>query len=101
MKHLLAINDLEKEDIDEIISLAEKLKKSPVNYSEALKGKSLVMIFQKTSTRTRLSFEVGMTQLGGHAVFVDWKTSNFTLGALQDETRCLARYGDIIMARVN
>ena len=100
-RHLLTLQDLTSKEFLSILDLSAAIKRSPGKYAKALAGKSLIMLFQKTSTRTRLSFEVGMTQLGGHAVFVDWKTSNFTLGALQDETRCLARYGDIIMARAN
>ncbi|MBI3034217.1 ornithine carbamoyltransferase [Candidatus Woesearchaeota archaeon] len=100
MNHLLAIKDLDNKEVNEIISLAEKLKKSPENYSGALKGKSLVMIFQKTSTRTRISFEIGMTQLGGHAAFLDWKDSNFAVGNIFDEVKCIGGYADIIMVRV-
>lgn len=100
MKHLLSIRDLSKEQIMQIIGLGEDVKKSPQEYSEALKGKSLVMIFQKTSTRTRISFEVGMTQLGGHAAFLDWKASNFQVGDILDEIRCVGKYCDILMARV-
>ncbi len=100
MEHLLTIKELKKEEITRILDLASAMKKNPSKYSEALKGKSLVMIFQKTSTRTRLSFEVGMTQLGGHAAFLDWKSSNFQVGDLLDEVRCIGRYADVIMARV-
>lgn len=100
MKHLLSIRDLSKEQITQIIGLGEEVKKNPQKYSEALKGKSLVMIFQKTSTRTRISFEAGMTQLGGHAAFLDWKASNFAVGDILDEVKCIGRYCDIIMARV-
>lgn len=100
MKHLLSIIDMSKAEILGVIELAEAVKKSPQKYSEALKGKSLVMIFQKTSTRTRISFEVGMTQLGGHAAFLDWKSSNFAVGDILDEVKCIGRYCNIIMARV-
>ncbi len=100
LKHLLAITDLSKKQILDLISLAQKVKKNPEKYSHFLEGKSLVMIFQKTSTRTRLSFEIGMTQLGGHAAFLDWKASNFQVGDLLDEVRCIGRYADILMARV-
>jgi ornithine carbamoyltransferase len=58
------------------------------------------MIFQKTSTRTRVSFEVAMTQLGGHGVFLDWRTTNFILADVRDETRYLSRNVDCIMARL-
>lgn len=100
MKHLLSISDLSKEEVTQIIELGEKVKKNPQKYYEALKGKSLVMIFQKTSTRTRISFEVGMTQLGGHAAFLDWRASNLAVGDILDEVRCIGRYCNIIMARV-
>ncbi|MEK6967825.1 MAG: ornithine carbamoyltransferase [Nanoarchaeota archaeon] len=100
VKHIIGIEKLESDEILELISLAEKVKKDPKQYANFLQGKSLVMIFQKTSTRTRLSFEIAMTQLGGHAVFLDWKTSNFQVGDLLDEVRCIGRYADAIMARV-
>jgi len=58
------------------------------------------MIFQKTSTRTRVSFEVAMTQLGGHGVFLDWRTTNFILADIRDEIRYLSRNVDCIMARL-
>ena len=58
------------------------------------------MIFQKTSTRTRLSFEAGMTQMGGHAAFMDWRSTNLILADLRDETLSIAGYVDGIMARL-
>ena len=94
---------MEKKDLDEILSLAFALKKnvgSDLDFSESLAGKSLVMLFQKTSTRTRLSFELGMTQLGGHAAFLEWKASNFQVGDVMDEVKCIGRYADALMARV-
>jgi len=98
--NLLSLYDLSKEEIFKIIDTAIKIKQNPQKYSESLKGKTLAMLFQKTSTRTRLSFEVAMYQLGGHAIFLDWMQTNFTLGAIKDEVKCIARYCDIIMARV-
>ncbi len=100
MKHLLGIADIGKDDIVEIIGLAEEIKKNPKDYSSFLSGKSMVMIFQKTSTRTRLSFEIGMAQLGGHAIYLDWRTSNMHIGDLKDEIKCIGRYTDLLMARV-
>jgi len=100
MKHLLGIKDLKKQEIEEIIALGLEVKKRPEIYFTSLHNKSLAMIFQKTSTRTRVSFEVAMTQLGGHAQYLDWRTTNFTLGDISDEIKCISRYVDIIMARV-
>ena len=100
MKHLLGLKDLKKAEIVELLELGKKVKAAPQRYAEALKGKSLVMIFQKTSTRTRISFEVGMTQLGGHAAFLDWRASNFAVGDILDEVKCIGGYCDLLMARV-
>ncbi len=97
---LLTLKDWSEKDILYIIDKAIEIKKNPQKYENSLKGKTLVMLFEKTSTRTRLSFEVGMTQLGGHAIFVDWKTSQLGKADLKDEIRCIDRYADIIMARV-
>lgn len=58
------------------------------------------MIFQKTSTRTRVSFEVAMTQMGGHAIYLDWRATNFTLANIYDETQYLSRNVDCILARL-
>jgi len=60
----------------------------------------VALIFQKTSTRTRVAFEVAMTQLGGHALYIDWRTTNFTLADIYDETQYLSRNVDCIMARL-
>lgn len=84
----------------EIIDKAIDVKHTPEKYRKALDGKSLAMIFQKTSTRTRVSFEVAMTQLGGHALYIDWRTTNFTIADIYDETQYLSRNVDCIMARL-
>jgi len=84
----------------EIIDEAIEVKHNPEKYRTTLNGKSLAMIFQKTSTRTRVSFEVAMTQLGGHALYIDWRTTNFALADVSDETRYLSRNVDCIMARL-
>jgi len=84
----------------EIIDKAVEVKRNPERYRTALDGDSLAMIFQKTSTRTRVSFEVAMTQLGGHALYVDWRTTNFTMADVYDETQYLSRNVDCIMARL-
>jgi len=67
---------------------------------QLLAGESLAMLFQKTSTRTRVSFEVAMTELGGHAIYIDWMTSNFVLSGVEYETEYLSRNVSCIMARL-
>ena len=98
--HLLTLKDWSQEQIEDVIELSIQIKKNQSQYRTSLKDKSLAMIFQKTSTRTRVSFEVAMTQLGGHAVFLDWRTTNFILADIRDETRYLSRNVDCMMARL-
>lgn len=99
-RDLLTLKDWSREDIIDIIEKAITIKQNPKRYAELLNGQTLAMLFQKTSTRTRVSFEVAMTQLGGYAIFLDWKTTNFTLAQIRDEVRYLCRNVDIIMARL-
>jgi len=98
--HLLTLKDWTSEQIGEVIDKSIEIKKNADRYRIALKDKSLAMIFQKTSTRTRVSFEVAMTQLGGHAIYMDWRTTNLVLADVRDETRYLSRNVDCIMARL-
>ncbi|MGD2065937.1 MAG: ornithine carbamoyltransferase [Candidatus Bathyarchaeota archaeon] len=98
--NLLTLKDLSSKTVEELIDASLEIKKNPEEYEFALEGKSLAMIFQKTSTRTRLSFEVGMTQMGGHAAFMDWLRTNLILADLKDETKSIAGYVDGIMARL-
>ena len=100
-KDLLTLKDLKKEEILEIVSLAEKIKKNPVKYENSLHRKTLLMLFAKPSLRTHLSFDIGMYQLGGHAIFYDLHDS--TLGvkeSIKDFSKVISRYADIIMARL-
>ncbi|MGB9676711.1 MAG: ornithine carbamoyltransferase [Candidatus Bathyarchaeales archaeon] len=98
--HLINFKELSGQQLVEIIDKGIEVKRNPEKYKDALAGKSLAMIFQKTSTRTRVSFEVAMTQLGGHALYIDWRTTNFTLADVYDETQYLSRNVDCIMARL-
>ena len=101
-KHLLKLLDLTKEDIIEILNLADQLKYDQKHgrSHELLKGKTLAMIFTKNSTRTRVSFETGMFQLGGHALFLSGSESQIGRGEpVQDTARVLSRYCDGIMIR--
>src|SRR3989338_1005898 len=98
--HALNLDPFSGKWIEDILNLAIKLKKNPEKYYSRLKNKILVMLFEKTSTRTRTSFEAGMAQLGGHAIFLDWTTTQLKKAKLKDEIKCIASYCDIIMARV-
>jgi len=98
--HLVNFKELTGQQLEEIIDKAIEVKSNPQKYRTALEGKSLAMIFQKTSTRTRVSFEVAMTQLGGHALYIDWRTTNFALADISDEIQYLSRNVDCIMARL-
>jgi ornithine carbamoyltransferase len=100
MRHLINFKDWPQEEVEFLIDKAIEVKKNPDDYQTALNGKSLAMIFQKTSTRTRVSFEVAMTQLGGHALYIDWLTTQLTLADIGDEVKYLSRNVDCIMARL-
>jgi len=99
-RHLINFKDWSRDELLEIIDKSIDVKRNPEKYRSALEGKSLAMIFQKTSTRTRVSFEVAMTQLGGHAIYLDWRTTQFVLADIRDEVRYLSRNVDCIMARL-
>ena len=102
MNHLLNLMDLSTEEITGILDLADQLKyerKHNIPH-ELLKGQTLGMIFQKSSTRTRVSFETGMYQLGGHALFLSSRDLQIGRGEpVQDTARVLSRYLDGIMIR--
>ena len=102
MKHLLKLLDLTKEEILTILNLADQLKYEKKHNIEHhyLKGKTLGMIFEKSSTRTRVSFETGMYQLGGMALFLSASDMQIGRGEpVQDTARVLSRYLDGIMIR--
>ena len=102
MKHLLTLDDWSAGEIEAVLDLAAQVKAAPERYEDAMRGKSLLMLFQKPSLRTRLSFEAGMHQMGGHAIFYD--TSISPLGAgketIADTARVASRFVDLIMARL-
>ena len=102
MKHLLKLSDLSTEEIFGILNLADQLKYERKNNirHRLLEGKKLGMIFQKSSTRTRVSFEVGMYELGGHALFLSGRDLQLGRGEpIKDTVRVLSRYLDGIMIR--
>ena len=102
MKHLLKMSDLNAQEIIDILNLADQLKYQKKNniLHNHLQGKTLGMIFQKASTRTRISFEVAMYDLGGYALFLSSNDLQISRGEpIQDTARVLSRYLDGIMIR--
>ncbi len=101
-KHLLSITDLSAAEIKALVKQAIKLKKRPIDTNSPLLNKSMAMIFDKSSLRTRLSFEVGMTQLGGHAVYL--APDDIKLGVretIHDTAIVISSMVDVIAARVS
>jgi ornithine carbamoyltransferase len=99
--HLLSDFDLSKNDIEEILALSEKIKANPTDYGDSMKNKTLIMLFELASLRTRISFEAGMNLLGGHAIFYSVEGGGFTRSeTLEDGIKNLNEYVHCIMARV-
>lgn len=101
MRHLISLKEQTKEDILKMLDMAKKLKakRNAGELTNVLPNKTLVMLFQKTSTRTRLSFEAGMTELGGHGIFLDSRTSQLSLTDFGDEIQAIMRFGQVLMFR--
>ena len=101
MHSLLTLNELDSDSIMELIKLGIKIKKDPTSFADTLQGKTLAMIFEKPSTRTRISFEVGMFQLGGYALSLSSDQMQMSRGeSIEDTAKTLSGYVDCIMARV-
>lgn len=100
MKNMLNFKNFSAEELMEILEIAQDMKKDPEKYSESLKGKKLYSLFEKTSTRTFLSFATGITELGGTYFNQLWEDSNFVLGEPISEIKYVCRNVDIIMARL-
>ena len=101
MHSLLTLNELDSDSIMELIKLGIKIKKDPNSFADTLQGKTLAMIFEKPSTRTRISFEAGMFQLGGHALILSSDQMQMSRGeSIEDTAKTLSGYVDCVMARV-
>ena len=100
MKNMLNFKNFTAEELMGILELALDMKKNPEKYADSLKGKKLYTLFEKTSTRTFLSFSTGITELGGTYYNQLWKDSNFVLGETVSEIKYVCRNVDIIMARL-
>ena len=110
MKNFINISDIDKKELRRIIDQAKlqkekrsKLGKSAIDPQKPLAGKTLIMIFEKPSTRTRLSFEIAMKQLGGEILVLNLKESHYGSGdeSIHDTAKVLSQYGDIIMMRTH
>jgi ornithine carbamoyltransferase len=99
-RDLLSVTELSAEEVNEILDLGKSLKTDRAKYQNALKGKSMGLIFQKPSNRTRVSFEIGMVQLGGYALYLG--PSEIGMGgreSVKDVAKVLSRYLDVLVAR--
>ncbi len=101
MKHLLTLADLSRDEVRSLLELGHAIKKNPGDYARVLERRTLAMVFEKPSTRTRVSFEVAMYQLGGTGLFLSKNDLQLGRGeTVADTARVLSRYVDGIMARV-
>ena len=102
MEHLISLKEWSPTKIREVLDLARDVKANPDKYAGAMARKTLLMIFEKPSLRTRLSFEAGMTQMGGHAIYYNTSTSPMGSGkeTISDSIKTASRFIDIIMARL-
>ena len=99
-RNLLSVDDFTAEELSAILSTAALLKRQPALVGQLATGKTMAMIFEKPSLRTRVTFEVAMTQMGGHAIYL--QPSDIGLGTrepVKDVARNLSRWCDLIMAR--
>lgn len=99
-KDFLTLKDYSKEEIEYLLDLSGKIKKDKNSYSKVLEGKNIAMLFDKHSTRTRLSFEAGINQLGGNSIYLDSKNLQISRGeTYQDTAKVLSKYIDGLVIR--
>ncbi|MBW2623599.1 MAG: ornithine carbamoyltransferase [Deltaproteobacteria bacterium] len=98
--NLITLRSLKSSQIESIIDTGIRIKENPRQYETLLKDRYLYMLFEKTSTRTALSFGMGFNELGGMYFFQKWRDSNFIVGEIRDEVRYIGRNADIILARL-
>eukprot|EP01116_Phalansterium_solitarium_P016205 TRINITY_DN3710_c0_g1_i1.p1 TRINITY_DN3710_c0_g1~~TRINITY_DN3710_c0_g1_i1.p1 ORF type:complete len:317 (-),score=125.73 TRINITY_DN3710_c0_g1_i1:689-1639(-) len=101
-RSLQKLTDLTRDECLQIVSKAVHMKRNPADYADAMKGKTMLMLFEKPSLRTRVSFEAGMNQMGGYAIF--YSIADSPLGKMKenihDTAKCTSRYVEVIAARV-
>lgn len=99
--HFVSIKDVSRDELQDLFELSSRLKQRPADFGQRLSGKSVALIFQKPSTRTRVSFDVGVHELGGHAVPLSRQDMQLGRGeTVGDTARVLSRYVDAIVARI-
>jgi len=99
-KHLLKLRDLSSAEIKDILRKAVEIKSDPGLFHEAAYRRGLLMIFEKTSTRTTLSYQSAIARMGGYSVVLDWEKSNFAISPIEHETQYASRNCDLIVARL-
>lgn len=101
-RHFLTLQDISEQEFQGLIKRGIELKKNRHSHNQSLHNKTLAMIFEKSSTRTRVSFEAGMTQLGGHAIFLSSKDTQLGRGEpIEDSARVISRMVDAVMIRTH
>ncbi len=100
VNHVLSLMDFSGDELNHLVQSALRIKADPAKFRGLMDGRWLLMLFQKTSTRTRLSFEIGVQQLGGKAVVMDWDESNFAISPIKYEARYVSGHVDLVMARL-
>ena len=103
MKNFINLSDIDKKDLRDIVDKAksQKLKKNSIDKDQSLVGKTLIMIFEKPSTRTKISFELAIKRLGGNSIVLNPKESHYGSGNenIHDTAKVISQYGDVIMMR--
>ena len=102
MSHLVTLQDWTRERLIEVLDLAQDIKQHPEKFRNAMDQRVLLMVFEKPSLRTRVSFETGMTHMGGNAIYYDTSTSPMGAGkeSIHDTVKVVSRYVDLLMARL-
>lgn len=99
-QHFIKVRDVSADAFNFMIDKGIEIKRDPEPWRDSMRNQTLAMIFQKTSTRTRFSFEAGMTELGGHAIFAQTQHTQMGIADIADEGKVISRYAALIMARM-
>jgi len=100
-RSFVTLDDLDAAALAHVVAQGLAIKRRPADHATALAGRAIALLFQKTSTRTRCSFEAAAREMGAQADYLDWSRSNFVLADLRDEIAVMSRYCDLVVARVD